>query len=183
MDGGDGSFAGGDLGRASVDGADVSDHVGLNGILSGLGVLSIHHNPGDVGMSRDKVLSGDCHLHQVVHTGLGGSTSADGVPIDGVLLCALLSLGSPVSGVGLEADDEGQGLGVLVVELEGAGLNEVSLTLPHTMLTGEGPAGAIGGTSGITIGVKVELADLPEVSSVGSCLEGTLDVLLAVGTE
>lgn len=96
---------------------------------------------------------------------------------------ALLALGSPIIRAGLEADDEGQGLGVLVVELEGAGLNEVSLTLPHTVLAGEGPAGAVLSASGIAVGVEVEVADLPEVSSVGSSLEGANDELLAIGAE
>lgn len=146
-------------------------------------MLSIHDDPGDVGMSGHEALSGDCHLHKVVHSGLGGGAGADGAPIEAVLLGALLALGGPVAGVGLEADDEGEGLGVLVVELEGAGLNEVSLTLPHTMLAGEGPAGPIGSALGVAVGVEVELADLPEVSSVGCCLEGADDVLLAVGTE
>lgn len=51
------------------------------------------------------------------------------------------------------------------------------------MLAGEGPAGTIGDASGIAVGVEIELADLPEVSSVGSCLEGTQDILLAIGAE
>lgn len=134
-------------------------------------------------MDGHQALSGNCHLHKVVHTGLGGRTVADGAPIEAVLLGALLALGGPVTGVGLEADDEGQGMGVLVIELEGAGLDEVSLTLPHTMLAGEGPAGAVGHTSGITVGVEVKLADIPEISSVGCCLEGAYNVLLAVGAE
>lgn len=119
----DGSFAGGDLLGSTVEGADVSDHVGLDCVLRRLGVLAIHHNPWDIGVCGDQALSDLCNLHKVAHADLGGSTDVDSVPIEGELLGALLALGSPVSGVGLEADDEGQGLGVPVVELQSAGLN------------------------------------------------------------
>lgn len=79
---------------------------------------------------------------------------------------AFLSIDVPVVGVGLETDDEGEGLGVKVIFFDGTGLDQVSLAFGRTVLAGERPAGSVLNSLGISIGEEVEVADFPEVLAI-----------------
>lgn len=69
----------------------------------------------------------------------------------------------PVTGIGFQADDEGKGLSVEVILLNGAGLNQVSNTFGNAMLASESPAGSVWSPFGISIGIQMEVTDFPEV--------------------
>lgn len=134
-------------------------------------MLVIDHNPGHIVMGRIELVSQLRHLVHDVVAFLACSTGIDGGPVHTVLGSTALSLGVEVSGVVLEADREGEALGVVVEFADGACLNEVALALAHSVLAGEGPAGSVLSGPGVSVGDQVELADLPEILGVGCSLE------------
>ena len=73
------------------------------------------------------------------------------------------SLGNEIVGVCFEADDEGKGLGVLIIEFKCACFNEVSLAFSRSMLACKIPAISDSLSSGISVRVKIEIANLPEI--------------------
>jgi hypothetical protein len=96
---------------------------------------------------------------------------------------AFLSLGSPIIRVTFKADNEGKSLGILIIELEGTSFNEISLAFTNSMLAGKVPAITVLYSLGISIRVEIEITDLPEIFSIGSGLQCSYDVLLAVRAE
>jgi len=150
---GDKSFAGCYLFWAGVDGADVLDHILDDGIFGTSGVPVVNHNPGHIGVGRVELVSGHRDVvHKFVALGSSGA-GVDGVPVQPVPGGADLALGHEIGGVLLEAEGEGQSLGVELVFAGGAGLDEVALALPNSVLAGERPAAAILGAAGVAVGV------------------------------
>jgi hypothetical protein len=129
-------------------------------------MLIVHSNPWHIGVWRVQSFSLLSHLNKVLDSFLAGRALTYRRPVKVVGLGALLAADVPVVGVGLETDDEGQRLGIEVVFLNGASLNQVALTFGRPMLASERPAGSILDSPGIAIGIEVEVADLPEILSM-----------------
>lgn len=85
------------------------------------------------------------------------------VPVKVELFGAIFSTLNPIVGVTFKTNDEGQSLSVKVVFLDGTGFDQVTLALSFSMLAGKCPAGSILDSFGISVRVKVEVADFPEV--------------------
>ena len=100
-------------------------------------MLIVNNHPWHVGVRWVQGFSLLSHLNEVVHSFLACGTLADGVPVEVVGLGAFLPVDVPVVGAGFETDDEGQSLGVQVVFLNSAGLNQVTLAFCRTMLASE----------------------------------------------
>ena len=66
-------------------------------------------------------------------------------------------------------------MGVEVKFVDSAGFDRVALALFGSMLAGECPTASILGSSGIAIGIEVELTDLPEIFGSCSSFEGSFD--------
>lgn len=157
------SIASSYLFRSSVNRAYVSDHVWSDGWFCALSVLPIDHNPWNVSVGWVQGFSSLSHLNFVIDSFSRSRALSNDVPVKVELFGTILSALNPVVGVAFKTNDEGQGLSVKVVFLDGTGFDQVTLALSFAMLAGKCPAGSILDSFSIAIRIKVEIADFPEV--------------------
>jgi hypothetical protein len=139
----------------------------------------VDRDPWDSSARRLQALSCVCHLELELVTLAGVRTRLYLGPVEAEVLGAGLS-SSPVGGCFFEADDEGNCLTVLLIELQRTGLNHVALALLGPVLADDLPVASRLPAVGVTPGIEVEITDFPEVLGAGCGLEGAKDELSAL---
>ncbi len=126
-------------------------------------MLVIDDSPWYIGMGWAQGLGFLSHLHFILNALSTSRAFLDRTPVESISLRAFLSTGSPVVGISFQANNKWEGLGIKIVFLDGTSFNQVSLTFSFSMLAGESPAGSILDSFGISVGVKVEVTNFPEI--------------------
>lgn len=157
------SSTGGNLDWASVNWADVSDHVWSDGRFWTLGVLTIDDSPWDISMRWVQGFSFLSHFYFILNSFSWCCTLVNLVPVQSISLRASLSTGNPIVCIFFQTDDEWKGLGIKIVFLDGTCFDQVTLAFSFSMLASESPAGSVLYSFGITIWIKVEVTNLPEI--------------------
>lgn len=129
-------------------------------------MLIIHDYPGDVAVSRYKVFSSLGHLNLEFVSLSTCGTLVYSIPVQSISLGTFLSCDDPIVWSALQTNDKWKSLGVKVVFFDCTCLDQITLALSLSMLACKAPVWSVLKPSGISIGEKPEVANLPKVLSL-----------------
>jgi len=148
---------------SSVNWAYISNHVRNYAILSVWSMLVVYDNPWNISVSWNQLFSCNCIIHNILDSLCSSGTSLDAVPINSILSSTFFSLSIPVWTICLETNNHGKSLSIEIIFLDNTRFNQVSFTFSISVLASKSPAGSILNSSSISIWIKIEVANFPEI--------------------
>ena len=126
-------------------------------------MLIVDDNPWNISMGWVEGLSFFSHFDNIFDTFSRTGTAVNFIPVQVIGLRAFLSACNPIIGVTFKTDNKWESLSVKIIFLDNTGLDKISLAFFFSMLTSEAPASSILGSFGISIRIKIEVTDFPEI--------------------
>ena len=140
-----------------------SHHVGSNSRFCTLSVLIVNNNPWNISMGWFEGLGFLSHFYNIFNTFSRSGTAVNIVPVQVISLRAFLSTCNPIVSVTFKTDNKGKCLSVKIIFFDSTCLDKISLAFSFSMLTSEVPAGSILSSFSISIRIKIEVTDFPEI--------------------